>query len=155
MPVPSRPIASVGLTHLKSKSARIRFLKDLGYRQVDIARHLGLREQHVSNVVRGPRPKSETPADPGGVREPATRYDPEWSLRPTRIEVDGAGRVQLPPEWGVPRGQVFIGRRFGMSVVLMEVENASLAARTGANLESAVDDLLAERRLEAMREFDD
>jgi len=40
------------LDALPSKAARIRALKAEGYKQADIARHLGLSDQHVSNVLR-------------------------------------------------------------------------------------------------------
>jgi hypothetical protein len=150
---PERPIASVDLSHLKTKSARIRHLKDLGYRQADIARHLGVRDQHVSNVVRAPRPKSE--AGLGlGVREPSKAF-PTAEPLPARLVVERGGVVRLPEAWDVAPGQVFIARKFGRSLVLMDVAEASEAARAGGPTANAVDDLIAERRLEGMREFDD
>lgn len=152
---PGRPISEVDLTHLKTKSARIRRLKDLGYRQADIARHLGIRDQHVSNVLRAPRPRSETDAPPPGFREPAKPFSGADPALPVRLVVERGGAIRLPGAWGVAPGRVFIARKFGGSIVLMDVAEASGAARTGGRLDSAVDDLVAERRLEAMREFDD
>ena len=152
---PTRSIAMVDLSHLKTKSARIRHLKDLGYRQADIARHLGILDQHVSNVVRGPRPKSETPRPLPGVGEPTKAFMGSDTTLPVRLIVERGGVVRLPEVWGVATGGVFIARKFGGSIVLMDAADASQAARSDRRLDSAVDDLIAERRLEAMREFDD
>ena len=152
MAVPSKPLSQVDLSHLTTTSARIRYLKDLGYRQADIARRLGIRDQHVSNVVRGPRPKSEG-APANGLSEPAPAsfgHAPE--TLPARVSVDAAGRVALPSAWGVRPGSAFIARRFGDSIVLMDVREAARVAREAGDATSA---LIAERRLEAMREFED
>jgi hypothetical protein len=37
--------------HLKTKSAAIRYLHDKGHKVKDISKHLGLRYQHVRNVL--------------------------------------------------------------------------------------------------------
>ena len=87
--------------------------------------------------------------------EPAVRYDARAAPLPARLCVDDDGRIALPSDWDVRPGQVFVARKFGGSIVLMDVADASEAARSGGPLDSAVDDLVAERRLEAMREFDD
>jgi transcriptional regulator with XRE-family HTH domain len=153
MPLTPTPIGQIDLSGLTTTSARIRHLKDLGYRQAEIARRLGISDQHVSNVVRGPRPQAETVP---GMAEPAVaRYGARPEPLPVRLSVDGAGRILLPREWTVSPGRVFIARSFGRSIVLMDIADASEAARAGGHLDSAVDDLIAERRLEAMREFDD
>lgn len=154
MSLPDKPIAAVDLGSIPSKSGKIRRLKDLGYKQADIARHLGIKDQHVSNVVRGPRPRHEARAPAQAVFEPSRPFQFNEPL-PSRVVVEPGGVVHLPDQWDVKPGQVFIARKFGMSIVLMDVANASEAARTGGSLDSAVDDLIAERRLEAMREFDD
>ncbi|MCC7015790.1 MAG: hypothetical protein IT564_01115, partial [Rhodospirillales bacterium] len=39
---------------LPTKSAKIRALSQAGYRRADIARHLGIRYQHVRNVLERP-----------------------------------------------------------------------------------------------------
>lgn len=152
---PTRPIATVDLSHLKTKSARIRHLKDLGYRQADIARHLGVLDQHVSNVVRGPRPKGEMSHSMPGVGEPGRVFTGTEMARPVRLVVERGCVVRLPESWNLATGAVFIARKLGNSIVLMDAAEASEAARSGRRLDSAVDDLIAERRLEAMREFDD
>jgi len=154
MALPDKPISAVDIAHIPSKSGRIRFLKDLGYRQADIARHLGIRDQHVSNVVRGPRPKHEARTPTQSVSEPSRPFRFDGPL-PSRIVVEPGGVVRLPHQWGVSPGAAFIARKLGNSIVLMDVTHASEAARTASGPDSAVDALIAERRLEAMREFDD
>lgn len=43
-------IASIDLGSMKTKSARIRYLRALGYTRSAVAEHLGIRYQHVFNV---------------------------------------------------------------------------------------------------------
>lgn len=151
--MPHTPITAVDLSDLPSKSARIRRLKDLGYRQVDIAKHLDVREQHVSNVVRGPRPKGETPSRAAGVAETPRSFTSDSSTTPARLVVQEGGMLRLPSGWNVRPGAVFIARNFLGDIVLMQAENALSAAQAPNG--SMADELIAERRLEAMREFDD
>jgi len=51
------------LDGLETKSAKIRFLNELGCPRADIARHLGIVYQHVKNVLDGSSKggKSKTP----------------------------------------------------------------------------------------------
>ena len=90
-----------------------------------------------------------------GVSEPGRVFAGPDIARPVRLVVERGGVVRLPESWKVPTDGVFIARKFGGSIVLMDVTDASEAARSGGRLDSAVDALIAERRLEAMREFDD
>lgn len=146
-----------------SISDRIRALARAGHSRAEIARLVDRSYQQVRQVLvadeaRARRAQSAilTPGTVSGVAEPApVRYRVDPEPLPTRLSVDGLGRVQLPQQWRVSPGQVFIARKFGESIVLMDIANASEAARTGGRLDSVVDDFIAERRLEAMREFDD
>lgn len=150
MSAPHLAISQVDVSDLPTTSARIRRLKDMGYRQAEIARRLAISDQHVSNVVRGPRPKSERHQ---GVSEPAKAFRMDAHPLPARVAVEAGGVVRLPPEWGVAVGAVYVVRNFAGDIVLMRAEQAGAVARTGGA--SATDDFIAERRLEAMREFDD
>lgn len=155
-----RAIAQVDVSDLRSKSDKIRRYAALGFRRAAIADHMGIKYQFVRNVLVGDEARHRTVEDGtgrmgGGVAEPASRYDAGLEPLPARLGVDVQGRVRLPPEWGVPPGAVFIARKLGGSIVLMDIADASQAARAGGDLDSAVDGLIAERRLEAMREFDD
>ncbi|MCC6304011.1 MAG: helix-turn-helix domain-containing protein [Rhodobacteraceae bacterium] len=81
----------LALDALPSKAARIRALRAEGFRQAEIARFLGLSDQHVSNVLR----RSERE----GI---ASERLPAEAARATRdVEADaggGAGRVMLRVE---------------------------------------------------------
>ena len=149
-----------------SISDRIRELAAAGHSRADIARIVDRSYQQVRQVLVADearaRRKSQGPARSlpvnvplPGVREPTA---PAWQAmdepRPARLQVDAMGRVQLPGEWGVPAGAVFIARNFHGSIVLMDATQASEAARI-ASMDYGSDALIAERRLEAMREFDD
>lgn len=150
----------------QSISDRIRELAAAGHSRADIARMVDRSYQQVRQVLVADearaRRNAQTPsrtapvnAPPPGVREPATpNYQARPEPRPVRLQVDAVGRVQLPGEWGVPAGAVFIARNFRGSIVLMDVTQASEAARI-ASMDYDSDALIAERRLEAMREFDD
>ncbi|HZW16550.1 MAG TPA: hypothetical protein VFF66_09885 [Brevundimonas sp.] len=150
----------------QSISDRIRELAAAGHSRADIARMVDRSYQQVRQVLvadeararrnaQGPRTAASASAPSTGVREPAApAYRAAPEPRPARLQVDGSGRVQLPPEWRVQPGSVFIARNFRGDIVLMDVTRASEAARI-ESMGRASDDLIAERRLEAMREFDD
>lgn len=156
-----RAISRVDVSDLgTNKSAKIRRYAAMGFSRSAIASHLGIKYQFVRNVlvaqgaVEMNSSAHATPAAVRGTAEPAARYDAGIPL-PARLSVDRTGRIQLPPEWRVPAGASFVARKFDGSIVLMDLADASEAARSGGSLKSATDELIAERRLEAMREFDD
>ncbi len=156
-----RAISQVDVSDLgTNKSAKIRRYAAMGFSRSAIASHLGIKYQFVRNVLVAQgasevhNPAHTTAAAVRGMAEPAARYDAGIPL-PARLNVDRTGRIQLPPEWRVPAGATFVARKFDGSIVLMDLADASEAARPGGSLKSATDELIAERRLEAMREFDD
>lgn len=157
-----RVISQVDVSDLgTNKSAKIRRYAALGFSRSAIASHLGIRYQFVRNVLVAQGASDvNTPVHPAaaavrGMAEPAApRYDAGIPF-PARLSVDRTGRIQLPPEWHVPAGATFVARKFDGSIVLMDIADASEAARSGGGLKSATDELISERRLEAMREFDD
>lgn len=149
-----------------SISDRIRELAAAGHSRADIARMVDRSYQQVRQVLvadeararrnaQGPRVNTAEAVPSPSVREPAAAsYQARPEPQPARLQVDAMGRIQLPGDWGVPAGAVFIARSFHGSIVLMDVTQASEAARVGS-MGRASDDLIAERRLEAMRDFDD
>jgi hypothetical protein len=149
----------------QSISDRIRELAAAGHSRADIALMVDRSYQQVRQVLvadeararrsaKGPRAAAPVNVSPPRVQEPAApSYQAGPEPRPARLQVDAMGRVQLPGEWGVPSGAVFIARNFHGSIVLMDVSHASEAARI-ASMDYDSDALIAERRLEAMREFD-
>ena len=160
-----RTIGQVDVSDLGTKSAKMRRYAALGFSRTAIAEHMGVRYQFVRNVLVADEVRarqttqyaSDSTSDPAppGFREPAPApYQAATDLRPARVQVDASGRFHLPPEWGVVPGSVFIARNFHGSIVLMDVSQASEAARI-ASMGYDSDALIAERRLEAMREFDD
>lgn len=156
-----RVISQIDVSDLgTNKSAKIRRYATLGFSRSAIASHLGIRYQFVRNVLVAQgasevtNPVQTTPAAFHGMAEPAARYDAGIPL-PARLSIDRTGRIQLPPDWHLPVGATFVARKFDGSIVLMDIADASEAARSGGSLKSATDELIAERRLEAMREFDD
>ena len=152
-------------TPRQSISDRIRELAAAGHSRADIARTVDRSYQQVRQVLVADearaRRKAQSPSHTApvnvplpGLREPAVpNYQARPEPRPVRLQVDALGRVQLPGDWDVPVGAVFIARNFHGSIVLMDVTQASEAARI-ASMDYGSDALIAERRLEAMREFD-
>lgn len=150
----------------QSISDRIRELAAAGHSRADIARMVDRSYQQVRQVLVADEARARRQAEGSqraaapvnrpraGVGEPsAAAYSAMAEPRPVRLQVDAMGRVQLPGAWGVPPGAVFIARNFHGSIVLMDVSQASEAARV-ASMGYESDALIAERRLEAMREFD-
>lgn len=93
---------------LSTKSAKIRKLAEHGYARADIARFLGIRYQHVRNVLNQPltgtSASGATPSDVSkaiGAREDAAAFGSENAtevLRVYRFHVDAEGRIKLPTE---------------------------------------------------------
>lgn len=143
-----------------SISDRIRALAAEGRSRAEIARVVDRSYQQVRQVLvadeaRARRNSQNASAvqPSAGVAEQGAAYQAKSPLLPVRLEVDRQGRVQLPRDWGLVPGSVFIARNFMGDIVLMSAVHASDAARVGDGTNSVVDDLIAERRWEAMREF--
>lgn len=149
------------LAALDTVSDRIRLLDRKGHARADIARILGKRYQHVRNVL-----ERDAATAPGSATSSASRLvkvpAPEDVLR---IEVASDGTMRLPAGvlggLGLPQGGVLSGRFENGQLTLVEplvalrrVQEAlrSVAARMRAEGRSVVDELIAERRAEAVRE---
>jgi hypothetical protein len=160
-----RAIDQVDVSDLETKSAKMRRYASQGFSRTAIAEYMGVKYQFVRNVLvaeearahSSPRRDVDSTPDHGSFafREPAPiPYQAMPEPRPARLQVDASGRVQLPRDWAIAPGSVFIARNFMGDLVLMDVTRASEAARI-ESMSRASDALIAERRLEAMREFDD
>lgn len=145
----------------QSKSGKIRVLYKAGYRQADIARHLGIRDQFVSNVVRGMKDKSiQGKAASPEVTYPDDAKEDEGDEAPRvlRVTMGPQGRIVVPVAFrqamGVDEGSVVVLEREG-EIVRMMSEDAAVRAvqamvrRYVPKDVSLVDALLAERRREA------
>jgi bifunctional DNA-binding transcriptional regulator/antitoxin component of YhaV-PrlF toxin-antitoxin module len=142
-----------------STSEKIRRLKQLGLRQADIARALGIRDQFVSNVVRRMR-KDDTRSNGGSAAETPTEARLS-TARQVRTQVGEGGRVVLPAAF-----RVALGIEVGDPVFLRLEDNElrvftpraavcraqELVSRFVPDEVSLVDELIAERRAEAARE---
>ena len=154
-----------------TKSDKIRALSAAGMSRADIARALGIRYQHVRNVLVGDEQAGRAVAD-GPVaasRGPQARSDAAASTDgssagPVKLRVGPNGEVVLP----VPVLEA-LGLRPGMALAA-RIENGELrlytiaeAVRRAQDLMrsvvpagvSLVDELIAERREEARREWAD
>ncbi|MYE00995.1 MAG: hypothetical protein F4Y03_06895 [Alphaproteobacteria bacterium] len=138
---------------LPTKSSKIRALDAAGCKRAEIARFLGIRYQHVRNVlVQGP-PKSETrqsaqPAGPGDVAS-------------QKLRIGEDGRLVIPSEM---RAAMLVDETGVLTARVVEGELRVLApdaalARLQKMVREAVpegvslaDELIAERRAEARRE---
>jgi antitoxin PrlF len=138
-----------------SKSEKIRRLKRQGMRQADIAKALGIRDQFVSNVVRREASGSSSPDSHDQLDRPAAKTLQAWT------QVGEGGRVVIP---AVMRAA--LGVQVGDTVLLrfddgeLRILTPRQALRRAQELVrqyvpegvSLVDELIAERRLEAARE---
>ena len=155
---------------LPTTSAKIRALAEMKFKRADIARFLGIRYQHVRNVLNQPLAGRLA----GGIAEAAAPFEsnphaPESrnaegddAIRVYRFDVDMDGRIKLPPtalrELGVAPGRMISARFEDGELRLMSIEAArrfvqKLAApyiKEGEGNWS--DEIIAERRAEAARE---
>jgi len=137
---------------MTTKSEKIRALGKAGYARADIARFLDIRYQHVRNVLVQAE-ESETP------------YSLDQPLPPGLwVSVASDGRMALPAEYrhllGVAAGgSLFLQLEDG-TLQMKSRERAlrdaqELFARLDRGKGSLVDELIAERRVEAGREEND
>lgn len=142
-----------------TKADKIRALSRQGYTRAEIARHLGIRYQHVRNVLIRSADKSNPRAM--GADSSAKAATPAGIRNRIRLKVDAGGRVLIPA--GV-RDAMKIGDD---NTVFGWLENGELrlisplvGSRQAQELarllirgnDSLADELIAERRKEAQRE---
>ena len=155
---------------LATKSDKIRVLSDHGYSRGDIARFLGIRYQHVRNVLVAASPKKAAPGRAPGFEEAPVPYlgppmaapaAPEGIRHRLSLKVDAGGRVLIP---AAVREAMQIGEDDtvlawledgGLHLVSPEVarrQAQALARKLLGGAGSLADELIAERRAEAERE---
>jgi AbrB family looped-hinge helix DNA binding protein len=157
---------------LATKSDKIRVLSEHGYSRGDIARFLGIRYQHVRNVLVQSSPKRPASGTPPGFEESAAApyfagppampsAAPEGIRHRVRLKVDAGGRVLIP---AAVREAMHIGEDDtvlawledgGLHLVSPEVarrQAQALARKLMGNTGCLADELIAERREEAKRE---
>ena len=152
--------------NLATKAARIRALHAEGFDRSRIAEALGLRYQHVYNVLTQSGQKADRVAE----RPPASAAWLEQPVAaaaaglPVRVVMDAARRVTIPDTLaaavGISAGDDVILcqegdelRLYGQEAAILRVQR--LVAQHVPVDVSLVDELLAERRREAAREAGD
>jgi len=156
---------------LGTKSDKIRALSAAGMSRADIARALGIRYQHVRNVLVGDEQAGRAAADgpAAALRGSRAPSGPPASTAgspadPVKLRVGPSGEVVLPASM-----LEALGLRPGMALAA-RIENGELRLYTIAEAirraqelmrgvvpadVSLVDELIAERREEARREWTD
>lgn len=148
-------------------SNKIRALAAGGLARAEIAKALGKRYQHVRNVLEGDKLSATAPGVSEGEAKPF-RTEPEVHPPQSRgdgvfrMEVDGAGRLALPPEliaeWNLKAGSVLMGHLKGE---VFELITGATSMRRVKELvrqfvpeggPSLADELIADRRHEVERE---
>jgi AbrB family looped-hinge helix DNA binding protein len=149
---------------LATKSDKIRILSENGYSRGDIARFLGIRYQHVRNVLvqstnKAARGLAETGAPIAG--SPTAAAAPEGIRYRVSLKVDAGGRVLIP---SAVREAMKIGEG---DTVLAWLEDGELhlvsprvalrqaqefARKLVRGVDTLADELIADRREEARRE---
>lgn len=133
---------------LPTKSAKIRRLDEAGLPRADIARFLGIRYQHVRNVLVADEQK-------------ARRQEPEAKPGPVHVQIDEAGRVLVPAalrKWlGVQPGDRLIMEpgegRLSLSTQAAALDRArTILKRYVPEGTSLADEIIADRRAEASEE---
>jgi AbrB family looped-hinge helix DNA binding protein len=149
---------------LATKSDKIRVLSENGYSRGDIARFLGIRYQHVRNVLvqsanRAARGFAETASPMRG--SPAAGALPEGIRHRLSLKVDAGGRVLIPSAvreaMGVGEGDTVLAWLEGgeLHVVSPRValrQAQELARKLMGGAGTLADELIADRREETRRE---
>jgi AbrB family looped-hinge helix DNA binding protein len=149
---------------LRSKSDKIRALSAHGYGRGDIARFLGIRYQHVRNVLVQSARTAPAPgfAEVGApVGSPTAAAAPEGIRNRVNLKVDAGGRVVIPSAvreaMGIGEGDTVLAWLEGGELHLVSPQVAlrqaqELARRLIRGAGALADELIAERREEARRE---
>jgi len=154
---------------LTTKSDKIRALDKAGYSRSQIADFLNIRYQHVRNVLVDEQRKAgaATASRPSqGMAEDARPFAPgegDGLRRAIRIDVAADGSLRLPPALlaaaHLPNGGALLARIEDDEIKLMtpEVTTRKIHAMMREVVPrgiSLVDELIAERRAEAKKEFE-
>jgi len=146
-----------------TKSSKIRKLAAAGHSRADIAKALGIRYQHVRNVLVADEAALERQATNGS--EPSAGRTPiETTVlpgAPFRLTVDAAGCVRLPTDalaaLRAQPGSVLVGEMVGSEFHLYPLQEAIRRAQASVKEfvptgRSLADDLIADRRQEVAKD---
>lgn len=145
---------------LATKSDKIRALGEAGYSRGDIARFLGIRYQHVRNVL----VQSSRKSAPGFAEAPAAPTAaavPQGIRNRMSLKVDAGGRILIPSAvreaMGIGEGDAVLawledGELHVVSPQVALRQAQALARKLIRGAGTLADELIAERREEAKRE---
>lgn len=146
--------------HLPTTSGKIRALAARGVERADIARALGIRYQHVRNVLERDKAREGVP----GVAEPPRPALLHDDMPSVKVRLGPDGRVVVPAAireaLGLKEGDVLFARLEGGEIKLLTPQAAMRRAQAIVRQfvpddVSLVDELIAERRREAAREMEE
>jgi antitoxin component of MazEF toxin-antitoxin module len=161
-----RPPASAVVQELGpnvTKADTIRALDRAGYSRSEIAAHMGIRYQHVRNVLVDDARLRSSSGTSGGMAEEAEPFKSPPQLV-GRITVGNDGEVRIPKDIldaaGAKEGEALIVRFKEDEIQLITPRAAGRRAQAHVRQYipegvSLADELIAERRLEAKRELED
>src|SRR5712692_9767571 len=156
MSPPSELMRSV--EHLQTTSAKIRALSGRGMARADIARLLGIRYQHVRNVLEQDRARGLAPKRSHPSAEASAAVE---SGEPTKVRLGPDGRMVVPASFrdalGLKEGDVLFARIEEGEIHLLTPKAAMHRVQSmvrqfvpeGARL---ADELIEDRRREVERE---
>ena len=144
--------------HLHTTSDKIRQLDAQGVARADIARELGIKYQHVRNVLEQDKQRAK-----GQTSEQSSLPRDEVENKSVKVRIGPDGRIVVPAAFreavGAKEGDVFFARLENGEIHLLTPKAAS--RRASAMLRkfipegvSLVDELIEERRQEAKRELE-
>lgn len=145
---------------LPTKAAKIRALDAAGYKRADIARFLGIRYQHVRNVLIRGMPQNERPAVLGASgNEPAAVAGADSRIK---VKIGPGGRIVIPADFRktmeVEEGDTLVATidrdgivRLTSTSAAMRMAQRIVCAAVPADV-SLSDALIEDRRREAVHE---
>ena len=150
----------LSVSGLRTTSAKIRALAAQGKARADIARLLGIRYQHVRNVLEHDKVRNSETA--GGSLMPSDA--PADLAASVKVRLGPEGRIVVPAAFreaiGLKDGDVLFARLEGGEIHLLTAKAAMLRAQAIVRQfipddVSLVDELIEDRRREAKRESED
>ncbi|KKN83485.1 hypothetical protein LCGC14_0299030 [marine sediment metagenome] len=143
---------------LPTKAAKIRALDERGFQRADIARFLGIRYQHVRNTLERPQAESQKAAAPD--RDAFTMHQDADAF--TRVSVDSQGRVVIPETFrrlmkldddGNLIVRIDEDGELRLTSPMAAIDKVRrMIAENSFGGGSPVDELISERRAEALRD---
>lgn len=156
--MPASPTMDVLVAGLATKSAKIRALGSAGYSRSEIADYLGIRYQHVRNVLKDAERTGESRAAQPELSDVGSAFEPAG---PQKLVIGPQGELRIPAillqAVGAKPGDVLLVRLEDDDLRLCTPAAAAkrvqaLIRKTIPQGVSLADELIAERRGEAERE---